>query len=462
MYKPGIAQNVSTNQSADAPIEQDGEGGFISKLRQLKSKNAERPIIAHLNINFLAPKFESLQSLLKDNIDLLMVSETKLDDSFPNAQFMIEGYSRPIRLDRNRHGGGIIFFARDDLPCHELSSHMFPMDIECTFLEMKIRNAKWLIIGGYNPHKKNISRFLNYVSRELDKYLSTYENLLILGDWNSAVTEEDMKEFCETYNLENLIKEPTCFKNPNNPSSIDIMLTNKKLSFQNSMTFETGLSDFHKMTVTVMKRFFKKKDPITITYHDLKSFDALKFREHIRNQVEQVEKLDIDDFKNIITSTWNIFAPVKKKAVRGNNAPFMNKTLSKAFMHRARLKNRYHKFPTENNKKLYKKYRNFCVSLLKKEKKNYFNNIDLKVFADSKKFWKAVKPLFSEKTNLKTNITIIDNEKVTTDKKEVAEILNNYFVEVVQNLDIERPFYEDGHDRQTEDMDEVIDKIVEK
>ena len=196
-------------------------------------------------------------------------------------------------------------------------------------LEIRIRQSKWLIAAGYNPHKKNISYFLSHVGRELDKYLPRYENLLLLGDWNSAVTEKEMKEFCDIYNLENLIKDPTCYKSAENPSSIDIMLTNKRLSFQNSRTIETGLSDFHKMTVTVMKRYFKKKEPITITYRDLKSFDGLKFREEIKNQLEKIENLTIDDFKNIFVSAWNSHAPVKKKVVRGKNAPFMNKTLSK-------------------------------------------------------------------------------------------------------------------------------------
>ena len=62
------------------------------------------------------------------------------------------------------------------------------------------------------------------VSLELDKLLSKYENLLILGDWNSAVTEECMTQFCDMYDLENLIKEPTCFKSTENPSSIDVIL----------------------------------------------------------------------------------------------------------------------------------------------------------------------------------------------------------------------------------------------
>ena len=93
---------------------------------------------------------------------------------------------------------------------------------------MRIRQSKWLVVVGYNPHKENIAKFLNGISEELDKSLPKYENLLMLGDWNSTVTEESMKDFCEMYNLENLIKEPTCFKSTENPSSIDIILTNKK------------------------------------------------------------------------------------------------------------------------------------------------------------------------------------------------------------------------------------------
>ena len=264
--------------------------------------------------------------------------------------------------------------------------------------------------------KSNISYFLGHVGRKLDKLLPKYVNILLLGDWNSAVTEMEMKEFCEIYNLENLIKHPTCYKGAANPSSIDIMLTNKTLSVQNSMTVETGLSDFHKMTVTVLKKHFKKKDPIIITYRDLKLFDGLKFREEIRNQLEQSEKLNVTDFKSIFVSTWNSHAPAKKKVVRGNNAPFMNRTLSKPFMHRSKLKNRYHKFPTEANKNLYKKHRNFCVSLLKKEKKKYYNNLDLKVIENNKTFWKSRKPLFSGKCKSKTNITLVENGQMVAEK----------------------------------------------
>ena len=89
-------------------------------LNEIKAKNADRLVIAHININFLAKKFEPLVSLIKDKIDIFLVSETKLDDTFPSNQFTINGYSEPFRQDRNRHGGGLAFFIIDDLPCKVL------------------------------------------------------------------------------------------------------------------------------------------------------------------------------------------------------------------------------------------------------------------------------------------------------------------------------------------------------
>ena len=60
--------------------------------------------------------------MVKNNIDFLLVTESKLDDTFPLGQFQIEGFSRPIRLDRNRNGGGLIIFTRNDLTCHEIKT----------------------------------------------------------------------------------------------------------------------------------------------------------------------------------------------------------------------------------------------------------------------------------------------------------------------------------------------------
>ena len=300
--------------------------------------------------------------MIKDNIDFLLVTESKLDETFPHGQFRIEGYARPFRLDRTRNGGGLIIFVRDDLTCRELKPRVLFPDLECTFLELRVRQTKWLILVGYNPHKEKISEFLEKISKELDKLVPKYENLLMLGDWNSSVNEHSMREFCEMYALENLIKENTCFKSTENPSAIDIILTNKKNSFQNSTVVETGLSDFHKMTVTVMKKFFKKKDPIIIKYHDRKNFNAVNFREDIRSQISCRDEISCEGLQTILANSYLQHAPLKTKRLRANNAPFMDKSLSQAFLKRSQLKNKKQKDPTQENIEAFKKQRNFSLT----------------------------------------------------------------------------------------------------
>ena len=90
------------------------------------------------------------------------------------------------------------------------------------------------------------------------------------------------------------------------------------------MVVETGLSDFHKMTVTVMKKFFKKKEPIIVKYHDRKNFDAIKFREDIRNQIASRGKMSCDGLQSILADSYLQHAPIKIKRLRANNAPFMD------------------------------------------------------------------------------------------------------------------------------------------
>ena len=111
----------------------------------------------------------------------------------------------------------------------------------------------------------------------MDPFSATYENLVLFGDLNCEKSDPLMKTFCELYNFKSLINQPTCYKNPNNPSCIDLILTNNCKSFQDSQTLETGLSDFHKMILTVLKVRFKKKVAEICDYRDYKKFDNLAF-----------------------------------------------------------------------------------------------------------------------------------------------------------------------------------------
>ena len=115
-------------------------------------------ILGQLNINSIRNKFDFLAQQVKGNIDILMISETKLDESFPVGQFLIDGYSVPFRFDRNGNGGGILLYIREDIPSKLLSIYQ---DIEGFSVEINLSgNKKWLLSCSYNPNKVQISNHL--------------------------------------------------------------------------------------------------------------------------------------------------------------------------------------------------------------------------------------------------------------------------------------------------------------
>ena len=131
-----------------------------------------------------------------------------------------------------------------------------------------------------NPQKLNIMKHLDVIGKNLDLYSSRYENYLLLGDFNSERSENAIIEFCKEYRLKNLVKGATCYKNPEKPSCIDLILTNRP-RFRGCHIIETRLSDFHKMTVTKMKMYFQKQGPRVIHYRYYKSFNTPKFHQDI-------------------------------------------------------------------------------------------------------------------------------------------------------------------------------------
>ena len=200
-----------------------------------------------------------------------------------------------------------------------------------------------------------------------------------------------MEVFCDSYEFENLIKDATCYKNPENPSCIDLILANNPNSFQNSGVIEAGLSDFHKMAVIVMKTTFEKLKPNIIHYRDYRKFSNDKFWENLISRLSteniRVDCNGMEKFLQICIKTLDELAPKKKKYSRGNNMPFINKTIKTAFMKRSRFRNIYLKNRSDNNKREYNKQRNYCVSLLCKTKTNYFANLNEKDLTENKQFW---------------------------------------------------------------------------
>ena len=129
-------------------------------------------------------------------------------------------------------------------------------------------------------------------------------------------------------------------------------------------------------------------------------------------------------------------APLKKKIVRANHSPYMTKCLRKAIMKRSELESKYFKKSTAKNKLKYRKQRNFCSKLYKKEMKKYYNNLDLNDIVDNKLFWKTMKPFLSNKATQSSQIRLVDENNVISEEAAVAETLNNFFDKAVKDLEI--------------------------
>ena len=119
----------------------------------------------------------------------------------------------------------------------------------------------------------------------MDKLCTDYENIILLGDFNVDVKEKSFSDFMSIYNLKSLAKQKSCFKNPDNLLCIDLILTNSRQIFQDSSVFETGLSDFHKLTTTVLKQYFPKPKSKIVNYRDYRNFQNDEFRAELDNEI---------------------------------------------------------------------------------------------------------------------------------------------------------------------------------
>ena len=239
-----------------------------------------------------------------------------------------------------------------------------------------------------------------------------------------------------------------------NPSCIDLMLTNKQERLLKAKTIETGLSDFHKMVVSIFKTSLKNQKPKIVTYRDYKRFDNEKFRESLITYLSTSKNISYDAFENLVLQTLDKMAPIKQKHITGNQSPFMNKDIHKAIMSRTRLRNRFLKAPTQMNRLAYKKRRNCCVSLMRQNKKQYYGSLNVNHITDNKNFWRVVNKI------LGTNRVILrDGGKVISDTKRVADIFNKLFVNIGNTL-------KTGKDKQflveTNDVFDPVLKAIKK
>ena len=108
----------------------------------IRAGNFANIIVGTYNINSISPKFDEFKLMVSGYFDVILVTETKLDDSLPKAQFWIDGFYIPYRLDRNRNEGDLMIYVRDDTLSKMLTKHNLSEDIEAAFIELNFRKCR--------------------------------------------------------------------------------------------------------------------------------------------------------------------------------------------------------------------------------------------------------------------------------------------------------------------------------
>ena len=166
----------------------------------IREENFDNIMVETLNINSISPKFDEFKLMVNGYFDVIIVTETKLDNSFPKAQFCIDRFSIPYRLTRNRNGRGLMIYVRDDIPSKMLTKDNLPEDNEAAFIELNSRKCKWLLCATYRAPSQNDNIFFDNIDKCLDVY-STYERVALAGDFNAKIREKFLIIFYINTNL---------------------------------------------------------------------------------------------------------------------------------------------------------------------------------------------------------------------------------------------------------------------
>ena len=285
-------------------------------------------------------------------IDVLNITESKLDDSFTSALFKIDNF-RCFRKDRDAKGGGIICYVRSDIPHRrreELEFEEQNSGIQSLVLECSIKKIKWLLLTVYKPPKTNDSLLCTLITKFSDQALKESSDIIICGDTNvNMLGPNRLHDVCEIYGYKNGITSPTCFKSKKG-TLIDPILVTKHNAISEYINTPCNLSDFHNLVGLCAQVTLPKIQPKKIVYRSYKNFNEHAFKKDIENAPFQVGSIydDIDDkyeyFIKLVTAIVNEHAPIKCKYIKNVQVPYMNSVLRKMMFKRNMARNRYFKY----------------------------------------------------------------------------------------------------------------------
>ena len=394
-------------------------------------------------MNSVRGKFDDIKYILTSGyIDVLALSETKLDCSDNSNIFHVDGFTM-LRKDKRKNSGGLMLYISNRIPHREITLNIEASDnIEFMSIELTVdKDDKWFIGHIYKNSVTSNQEFEKFLSCMSNQSLNGYDNTMLIGDMNCNMLNEKciLNDICDIYGYKNTIISPTCYKSCT-PTLIDVVLVSDKKRLFSGFSFDIGISDFHCIVGAALRKHIPCTKSKIIEYRQVKDIrynqvrmDLLNFglSEMIRNTADA--NVAFCQFHKSVMTVFNKHAPIKKKMIKPDHSPIMNAELQNAIYRRNKYRNKFYKYRTTAHYAMYKTNRNMVTSIKRKLTRSYF----LKRCSggtNNKKFWKTIRPFFNKKPHHISNIILRESDVIVTDEAKLCNIFNDFFVSIGSDI----------------------------
>ena len=421
------------------------------------------------NINSVPSNFDSFKIECLDRIifdfNVIGLVETKLINEIEQL-YDIPNYNK-ITNNRNRHGGGLALFVKDNYKFNIRDDLNKQLDhIETLFVEIDLKNKRNIICGVvYRRPGSNINNFISDYEILLENINRENKNVYLMGDFNINLLSAENCNLVESFvnlnhgrNLVSLINKPTRVT-PNSATIIDHIWTNEYSKVNFSGVIHDNISDhFPVFSVFKLSNGFStcsKIDNETVTYREFNDSNFELFEIALSNVNWSLicnisdPNVSYNNFDLILSNLFNKYFPVKIKKYkrRRKDKPYINNEIKSLIKEKNKLHKKYVKHPiTYNND--FKQIRNRLTDTIRKSKANYYNNKLNETSGDSRKTWgvinEIIRPFSKNSNNLKffspqsPDIEILD-------PKQIADGFNNYYSNVGPQLSNAIPDYHNSY-----------------
>ena len=415
--------------------------------------------IMHLNINSLLSKIDEVRDIIiKTKPTIFGVSESKLDDTVSDNEIHIDGYVI-IRSDRNRHGGGVACYIKEDI-CFNVNP-ILSKEIEGVLFDILLPKTRSITVGVfYRPPDQN--NFLDTLESDLEKLDLSNNDVFLLGDFNinllkngryifeskNQVLEDThsalfkkYRNFCSHFAFKQILRKATRIACNSADSLLDHILTKSIQNISQYGIIDVSLSDHQMIYLTRKINRFNFNTHKEFNFRCLKKYSADEYRQNLDTvefpNYERFNNVDVayrDFIKKLLNVIDNV-APWKTARIKNNTPEWFDQDIYQKIKIRRKAFKKFKKSKLHIDYDLYRKARNSVIQTIKRKKESFIKDELAENINEPKKLWKTIKSLgLPSKISSSAKICLKEKNKVIFEPKQVSEIFNKYFSSLAENL----------------------------